>query len=149
MAAPHVSGAAALLWGLYPNATWRQIKAALLDGGSSQSALAGKTVSGKRLSVAGSRSILAASSVVTPPVVTLRSWPTVSKSGESQLKCSPGIWRNAESYSYSWTRNNLLVSSATSDLYTLTPPDNMQPIRCTVKAIGPGGSHWPWRYLIS
>ena len=139
MAAPHVSGAAALLWGLYPNATWRQIKAALLDGGSSQSALAGKTVSGKRLSVAGSRSILAASSVVTPLAPTLRSWPTVSKSGESQLKCSPGIWRNAESYSYSWTRNNLLVSSATSDLYTLTPPDNMQPIRCTVKAIGPGG----------
>ena len=159
MAAPHVSGAAALLWGLYPNATWRQIKAALLDGGSSQSALAGKTVSGKRLSVAGSRSILAASPadpppvatppvvtppvvtppVVTPPAPTLRSWPTVSKSGRSQLKCSPGIWRNAESYSYSWTRNNLLVSSATSDLYTLTPPDNMQPIRCTVKAIGPGG----------
>ena len=159
MAAPHVSGAAALLWGLYPNATWRQIKAALLDGGSSQSALAGKTVSGKRLSVAGSRSILAASPadpppvvtppvvtppvvtppVVTPPAPTLRSWPTVSKSGKSQLKCSPGIWRNAESYSYSWTRNNLLVSSATSDLYTLTPPDNMQPIRCTVKAIGPGG----------
>ena len=174
MAAPHVSGAAALLWGLYPNATWRQIKAALLDGGSSQSALAGKTVSGKRLSVAGSRSILAASPadpppvvtppvvtppvvtppvvtppvvtppvvtppVVTPPAPTLRSWPTVSKSGKSQLKCSPGIWRNAESYSYSWTRNNLLVSSATSDLYTLTPPDNMQPIRCIVKAIGPGG----------
>jgi subtilisin family serine protease len=32
MAAPHVSGAAALLWSLHPEATYGEIKAALLNG---------------------------------------------------------------------------------------------------------------------
>lgn len=39
MAAPHVSGAAALAWGLYPNASPSDIKKAILAGADSIAAL--------------------------------------------------------------------------------------------------------------
>jgi subtilisin family serine protease len=52
MAAPHVSGAAALLWAAYPNASYREIKQKLLSTGDSLSALAGRTQTGKRINLA-------------------------------------------------------------------------------------------------
>jgi subtilisin family serine protease len=51
MAAPHVSGAAALLLAGNPRLTPAQVRAALLDNGDPVPALAGKTVSGRRLNV--------------------------------------------------------------------------------------------------
>ena len=48
MAAPHVTGAAALLATLFPTATAAQLKAALLDG-TANSAVAGKTLTGDQL----------------------------------------------------------------------------------------------------
>ncbi|MBJ7492889.1 MAG: S8 family serine peptidase [Synechococcales cyanobacterium SupBloom_Metag_052] len=48
MAAPHVTGAAALLATLFPTATAAQLKAALLDG-TANAALAGKTLTGDQL----------------------------------------------------------------------------------------------------
>lgn len=48
MAAPHVTGAAALLATLFPTATAAQLKAALLDG-TANGALAGKTLTGDQL----------------------------------------------------------------------------------------------------
>lgn len=49
MAAPHVSGVAALLWGYRPNLTTAQVKEAIMNSGDPVPALAGKAVSGKRL----------------------------------------------------------------------------------------------------
>jgi len=49
MAAPHVSGLAALLWGYKPNLTLYDVKAAILYNGESIPSLSGKTVTGKRI----------------------------------------------------------------------------------------------------
>ena len=52
MAAPHVTGAAALLFSLEPGATVTEVRDALLDGVDAIPALAGKTTTGGRLDVA-------------------------------------------------------------------------------------------------
>lgn len=49
MAAPHVSGVAALLWGYKPGLTVTQVKSIIMETGDSLPSLSGKTVSGKRL----------------------------------------------------------------------------------------------------
>jgi len=49
MAAPHVSGLAALIWGMRPSLTYNQVKNIILTTGDSLSSLNGKTVSGKRI----------------------------------------------------------------------------------------------------
>jgi subtilisin family serine protease len=51
MATPHVAGAAALVWSLNPDLSLAEMKTLLMDSGDSLAALAGKTVSGKRLNV--------------------------------------------------------------------------------------------------
>lgn len=51
MAAPHVSGAAALVWAEYPDATYSEIKERLMRFGDPLSALDGKTVTGMRINV--------------------------------------------------------------------------------------------------
>lgn len=51
MAAPHVAGAAALYWTAHPNATWREVKEAILGSAKELPALKGKTVSGGKLNV--------------------------------------------------------------------------------------------------
>lgn len=51
MAAPHVAGAAALVWAQFPEATYSEIKKRLINSGDSIESLTGKTISGKRLNV--------------------------------------------------------------------------------------------------
>jgi subtilisin family serine protease len=51
MAAPHVAGAAALLWSEYPCLTYQQVKSILMNSGDTLPDLVGATVSGKRLNV--------------------------------------------------------------------------------------------------
>lgn len=51
MAAPHVSGAAALVWATFPTLNYRQVKAALLDTVDPLYSLNGKTSTGGRLNV--------------------------------------------------------------------------------------------------
>ena len=51
MAAPHVSGAAALAWSYAPSASYQQIRSALLDGVDPLSELSDVTVSGGRLNI--------------------------------------------------------------------------------------------------
>jgi thermitase len=49
MAAPHAAGAAAAYWSKHPSATWREVKAALLNSAKPIGSLTGKTVSGGKL----------------------------------------------------------------------------------------------------
>ncbi len=51
MATPHVSGAAALYWSAYPEKTWQEVKAALLNNTVAVPELQGKLVTGGKLNV--------------------------------------------------------------------------------------------------
>ncbi|MBN1556927.1 MAG: S8 family serine peptidase, partial [Lentisphaerae bacterium] len=66
MSAPHVSGAAALLWSLKPCADAAEIRQALLDGTEPLPALAGKTVTGGRLNLYRAMTNLTAAIDTTP-----------------------------------------------------------------------------------
>ena len=69
MAAPHVTGAAALLATIFPTATTAQIKAALLDG-TANAALAGKTLTGDQLDLTVAINNLTKAIGTTPPTPT-------------------------------------------------------------------------------
>jgi subtilisin family serine protease len=62
MAAPHVAGAAALIWSLNPSLTYRQVIADILNNTDPLADFAGKTVTGGRLNLA-----LALSAALVPP----------------------------------------------------------------------------------
>ena len=66
MATPHVTGVVALAAAQFPDATISQLKQAVLDGGDSLAALAGKTVTGKRLNAAGTLEWLKQQQVANP-----------------------------------------------------------------------------------
>ncbi|HEV8137727.1 MAG TPA: S8 family peptidase, partial [Pyrinomonadaceae bacterium] len=70
MSAPHVSGAAALLWAQNPNLTVQQVKSLLLLNGDAVPALIGTTLSGRRLNVFKSLLSLAFPDAVAPGAVT-------------------------------------------------------------------------------
>lgn len=53
MAAPHVAGAAALLWGERPALSAAAVRAAIITGGAAAPATDGKTASGRRLDLTG------------------------------------------------------------------------------------------------
>jgi hypothetical protein len=78
MATPHVSGAASLAFAYRPNATVAEVKSALMNGGDTVAALAGKTVSGKRLNLLGMLNALPSDVVPVPPPAPT---PTVSGDG--------------------------------------------------------------------
>ncbi|MFN6364317.1 MAG: S8 family serine peptidase, partial [Aphanizomenon sp.] len=93
MASPHVAGAAALVWSQNPTWTAQQVKNTLMNTGDSIAALAGKTVSGKRLNVFNA---LAAANL--PSVTVSVSPATVQEDGATNLV-------------YTFTRTNLNLSS--------------------------------------
>jgi subtilisin family serine protease len=70
MAAPFVSGAAALMWAHNPNLTVAQVKNALLLNGDVQTALVDKTLTGRRLNVSKSFQALQETDVTAPGAVT-------------------------------------------------------------------------------
>lgn len=143
MASPHVAGAAALLWGKYPDASLQQIRSAIISGGSPQSSLSGKTASGRRLSVTGASQLLAPAPTPPPsnptPAPAVVAAPSITRSGQV-LRCNPGSWKGATSYAYAWKRDDVVIPGASGQSYTLTEADNLRPMRCTVTASGPGGS---------
>jgi len=66
MATPHVAGAAALLLAANPNLTVAQLKGLLLFNGDPVASLSGKTITGRRLSVANSMQALNGNDVIAP-----------------------------------------------------------------------------------
>ncbi|MBT3193212.1 MAG: S8 family serine peptidase, partial [Verrucomicrobia bacterium] len=61
MATPHVAGAAALLWGMEPEAPWEQIRDAIYNGGAENAALVGKMTQERELDLLGALRELGAS----------------------------------------------------------------------------------------
>jgi subtilisin family serine protease len=70
MAAPHVSGSAALLWAQNPNLTVAQVKNLLLLNGDVQAALVEKTLTGRRLNIGKSFTALQQTDTTAPGAVT-------------------------------------------------------------------------------
>jgi subtilisin family serine protease len=69
MAAPQVSGAAALLWAQNPNLTVAQVKSLLLYNGEVQSSLVNKSLSGRRLHVGNAFTSLQEADAVAPGTI--------------------------------------------------------------------------------
>ena len=69
MAAPHVSGAAALLWAQNPNLTVQQVKSLLLLNGDVVPALLDKTLTGRRLNIGASFQALSVADNTPPGAV--------------------------------------------------------------------------------
>ena len=70
MSAPHVSGAAALMWAFNPNLTIAEVKNLLLLNGDVQSTLIDKTLTGRRLNVSNSFQALQQTDNTAPGAVT-------------------------------------------------------------------------------
>jgi thermitase len=87
MAAPHVAGAAALLFSLKPSASVTEVRQGLIGSVDPVSSLAGKTVSGGRLDAAAALDLFDA---VPPPTPTLSATnpASPSKNNEPRLKGS-------------------------------------------------------------
>jgi subtilisin family serine protease len=100
MATPHVAGAAAVLKSLRPTATVAQLRAALLDSGDPKAALAGKTVTGRRLNL---RSALEHGG----PAVTTGSATALTARGATLNGTINPVGRPA-SYKFEWGLTNAL-----------------------------------------
>ncbi len=107
MAAPHVSGAAALLLAANPNLTFQQVKGLLMFNGDPLPSLNGKTLTGRRLNVGSSMQALAGNDVTPPGTVT-------SFHVNTQL---------GRSLNVGWTASGDNGASGTASLYKLTFTD--------------------------
>jgi subtilisin family serine protease len=90
MAAPHVTGAAALLFSLKPIATVTEVRTALLTAAKPTAALAGKTTTGGRLDVAAAMNALVPLAVTpTPPTSEPLPPETFTKADEKVVQANP------------------------------------------------------------
>ncbi len=87
MAAPLVSGVAALLWSYDATLTAAEVKTALMDSGDALPVLSGKTVSGKRLNAYSALAVIAAT---TTPTVTDTEAPVITLIGSNPMNLTVG-----------------------------------------------------------
>ena len=91
MAAPEVTGVAALCWAVDPNATVAQVKAAILQGVDKIAGLAGKVATGGRLDAYNALRLIQADVVPTPaPTPAPKPTPTVGGLSVSPAAVQPG-----------------------------------------------------------
>ena len=141
MAAPQVSGAAALILstGSY---TAAQLKAQILNNVDVLPSLTGKVRTGGRLDIC--KAIPGCSTAVAAPVNT--AVPVISGTAQSgqTLTASSGTWQNSPtSYGYQWSRCNsscTTIGGATSASYQATDTDVGAKLQVTVTASNSGGS---------
>lgn len=89
MAAPHVSGAAALLWAAAPSATVSQVRAALLESTDPLPAWSGRSVTGGRLNAR--RAVEAILAATAPPAPPAAPPSTADPGGAPSARRSPGL----------------------------------------------------------
>jgi subtilisin family serine protease len=134
MAAPHVSGAAALLLARNPDLTVAQLRALLEFNGDPVSALTGKSVSGRRLNVANSLQALLSNDVTPPGTVT--EFQIASQTGRTinlswKSSGDDGASGQASLYEISFVDSS---TNATVTLTTVipTPPNTAQSITVNI-----------------
>jgi Ca2+-binding RTX toxin-like protein len=71
---------------------------------------------------------------LTPPTIT--GSPGVGQT----VTCTPGTWKDAESFAYRWNRDGAPVPGATGSTYLVPAGDASHVLTCTVTATGDGGS---------
>jgi subtilisin family serine protease len=89
IAAPFVSGVAALAWAKNPDVTVAQVKSAILTGGDAVASLSGKTVSGRRLNAAGALALIPA------PATSVPGFSDFNGDGATDIafyRASTGVW---------------------------------------------------------
>jgi len=84
MAAPHVAGAAGLLWSQSPGLTVQQVKSTLMTTGDPLASLAGRTVSGRRLNIGN------ALASVSLPVITVVASDATAAETAAGVPVNPG-----------------------------------------------------------
>ena len=124
MAAPHVSGAAALLLAANPNLTFQQVKALLMFNGDPLPSLAGKTLTGRRLNVGSSMQELSQNDVTSPGTVT-----------NFHLNS-----QNGRSLNVGWTASGDNGASGTASLYKLSFTDSDTGAIIFLKSVTPAAS---------
>ena len=94
----------------------------------------------------GGGSASAASSAVAIPAVAptnsgIPSLPAIAQTGDV-LNCAPGIWAGTQpmAFSFGWLRDGAVISSATSQLYTVAEPEVGHALACRVTASNVAGS---------
>jgi subtilisin family serine protease len=108
MAAPHVSGAAALLLAANPNLTFQKLKGLLIFNGDLLPSLTGKTLTGRRLNVGSSMTELSLNDVTLPGTVT-----------NFHLNS-----QNGRSLNVGWTASGDNGAAGTASLYKLSFTDS-------------------------
>jgi len=130
MAAPHVSGAAALLWALHPDWSYRQVKDQLLQSVDVLSSLQGKILTGGRLNLAKALAASPARDTIGPRVVDF-AW----------LRDSGGIFGFRVTF-------NETISSLSANAISLRGPNGNQIRITSIRRIsdGPPGSVFEVRF---
>ncbi|MGN6797256.1 MAG: S8 family serine peptidase [Gaiellaceae bacterium] len=142
MAAPQVSGAAALILAAGGSYTAAQLKNQILNNVDPLASLTGKVRTGGRLDIC--KAIPGCSTAVAAPVNT--AVPVISGTAQSgqTLTSSTGTWQNnPTSYGYQWSRCNpscAAIGGATSASYQATDTDVGAKLQVTVTAGNSGGS---------
>lgn len=162
MAAPHVSGIAAVLWGERPELSYWDIRRAILEGGSPLAELTDKTATGKLADLLGSLDYLSGIAEEPPPKEppgrapdppagppsepapdrrpVLRETPAIQGSPKApgNLYCSGGAWTGSDDTQVRWLRGEEVIGHGT--LYTTGAADVGKPITCRGIAYNPFGS---------
>jgi subtilisin family serine protease len=146
--APMVAGVAALLAAHDPTISVAQLKSVLMTSGDADPALAGKTVSGRRLNALGALNALASLPAGAPAATSPPSISGTAKTG-SALTGSDGTWANAAdaTFAVEWERCDVtgaacasIGGSAGQHTYTLTEADAGATVRFAVTATNGSGS---------
>ena len=148
MAAPQVSGAAALILSVAPSLSATAVKARILEGVDKLPSLAGRVITGGRLDVC--KALPGCAPAVSPPVSTTR--PTISGAARvgHRLSAKTASWtENPTGYAYQWQRcysfwwNDTTCSAipgATGPEYTVGWRDLASRLRVAVTASNSAGS---------
>ena len=133
MAAPHVSGSAALLWAQNPNLTVQQVKNLLMLNGDFSSGLINHTLSGRRLNVGNSFQALLEGDTTAPGTVT--GFTISSQSGRT--------------LNLSWTASGDDGGTGLAKLYLLEYTDSSSGAVIPLKGIIPPSAGTPQTAIIN
>ncbi len=151
MAAPQVSGAAALVLSVAPTLTAAQLKSDILEHVDKLPSMEGKVITGGRLDVC--KAVPGCEHEITK-APSLEVAPTVSGTAQAgqTLTASTGEWSEEPfAYSYQWKRCNgrgeltscAAISAATGQTYTAGSEDVGKTLRVAVTATNTKGSSQP------